>query len=104
MEKETTYRPAIRIIKIECAATRGVVLVGKIRTKIREVITFRSHVIVDNIQNNSHILLVTFIYQLFQFSNTAVAILGSVGIHPVISPIAASGYLRNGHDFYGINA
>src|SRR5690554_6079592 len=103
-KNEIPYRYAIGIVEVERASPRGIVFISEIGAELGKMVSFRAHMVLHHIQNDGNVFLVTFIYQLFQFSNTPVTILGGKGIDTVIAPVSAARKLGDRHDFDGVNS
>jgi hypothetical protein len=94
-----TYFIAVRPIKVEGWPPRDMVLLGKIRAEVSEVIPFGAEVIIDDIQNNRDSLPVAGVNEPFEACGSTVGTVDGERIHTIIAPVAITRKLSDGHDF-----
>ncbi len=94
---------AVTGIEIHRLAPWRLVFLGKIVPVIPEIISLRTHMVVDNIQIDCHAFFMTGIHQLLKLPGAAIRILHRERIDPVISPVPPPWELRHRHQFNGIH-
>src|SRR5262245_20948043 len=100
-DKETTHFVAVRSVDIQRQAPGSPIAVGKVRCEVGKIISFRTEVVVNDIENNGQTLLVASIDQALQAGWSAVGILHGEGINTVIAPVSATGKLPHRHKLHG---
>src|SRR4030095_9906529 len=98
--KETTDCIAVRYSEIERQAPGGSVAIGKIRCEVGKIISFRTEVIVNDVENDGQTLAVARIDEALEATRSAVGILHSEWINTVIAPVSVTGKLPDGHKLY----
>src|SRR5262249_58024421 len=99
LNKEMSNLIAVRSIEIERIAPRCFVMVGEVRAKFSKVISFRAQVVVHHVEYHGEALLMAGIDQAFEAFGATIGVLGCKQIYPVISPVAGTRELYNGHQF-----
>ena len=89
---------AVCVIEIQCHSPWRSVFFGEIRPIVHKIISLRSEVIVDNIQNDRQFLTVAGIHKSFECVRATVRILDCERTCPVISPVPSARKLCNRHD------
>ncbi len=74
-------------------------MVGEVRTKRREVIPFRAHVVVDDVEGDGQFAMMAGVDETLQRERAAVRGVDGVGIDAVVAPITRAGKLRERHEF-----
>jgi hypothetical protein len=88
-----------RTFEIERLAPRGAVKIGEIRTKIRKAVSLWTQMVVNDVEDDGHSLLMACVYESLQGNRASVGILHRVRINAVVAPVAGSGKLRYRHEF-----
>src|ERR1700733_4770594 len=90
-------------IEIDSLSPRCLVEVREIGAEIREVIPFRTEVVVDHIEHHRDALLMARVDERFECSGAAIGGLDGVRVNAVIAPVTTSGELSHRHQFDGCN-
>src|SRR5260370_36946033 len=99
LDKEAANGAAFRPIEINGSPPRRPISVAKIRAELAEVVSFRSKMVVYNIESHSELMGVCGVNESLKREWTSVTILDSKRVDAVVAPIARSGKLRYGHQF-----
>ena len=103
-DEEPAHLVAVRAVEVQRRPPGGAVGIGKVGAEVRKVISFRSEVVVDDVQNNSQLLLVAGVDQPLQSDRPTIGALHGKGIDPVVTPVAMSRELGHRHQFHGGDA
>src|SRR5947207_1350169 len=85
-------------VEIDRHSPWRLVAIGEIRCEFREVIPFRTEVVVDDVEEKREAALVTGIDEPLQSDRTAIRDLCRADVRAVISPISIAGKLANGKE------
>src|SRR6201998_1937271 len=88
----------LRAIEIDGLAPRSSVRIGKIRSKIRQIVSLRAQMVVYDVEHYGHPLSMASVYKSLEGRGASVGVLHCEGIDAVIAPIAPSRKLRYGHE------
>src|SRR5258708_29481253 len=99
VDKEAANGGAFRRMEINGFPPRRPISVAKIRAKLAEVVSFRSKMVVNDIESHSELMGVCGVNESLKREWTSVTILDSKRVDAVVAPIARSGKLRYGHQF-----
>ena len=100
--KIISYALIMHTVKIYGLSPGRLIFISKVWSKIPDIITFRSQMVINYIQNNSYAALMALINKSLQSIRASIRVLYSKGIDAVISPISFSRELRYRHYFYGV--
>src|SRR5436190_16797203 len=95
VDEEPAHVVAARPVEIERESPRRFVAIGEVRTELGEVVSFRTEVVVDHVEENRETALMTGIDESLERARTAVRILRRVRIRAIVSPVARAGKLRD---------
>src|SRR5262249_34063684 len=105
LDKIISHLVAVRAVEVQRRAPWRLVTLGEIApAEIPKVISFRSEVVVNDVENDGETVLVTSVDQALQAVRAAVRVLRSERLHPVVAPVAAAGKLRDRHQLDGCDA
>src|SRR5437762_11048199 len=96
-DEKMTNLVAVRVIEVQCRTPRRFVAIGKVRSELRQVISFGSDVVIDDVEHNGESSLMTRINELLQTIGSAIRVLNSKWIDAVVAPITRAGKLRDRH-------
>src|SRR5712671_6987878 len=99
LDKEAANGAALRAVEIDGLSPRRPISVAEIRSELAEVVSFRSKVVVYNIESHSEPMGVCGVNESLKREWTSVTILDGKRVDAVVAPIARSGKLRYGHQF-----
>jgi hypothetical protein len=104
MDEKLAHLPAAGAIEIDRRAPWRVVVFRKEFPGVKvEIVPFRSEMIVDHIEQNHQAARVCRFNQRLEVLRAAVAAVGGIGQHAVITPVSGAGEIRHGHEFDGGN-
>src|SRR5579862_2133716 len=101
LDKKVADRAAVGAVKVDGFTPRRAVTIAEVGPELPEVISFRSEVVVDDIERDREPVRVRRIHKLLQCPRTSITILHRKRIDPVIAPVARSGELRERHQLDG---
>ena len=102
MNDKLAHGAAVGPVKIDCAAPRRLVAVGKsLRRDRMNVSALRTEVIVNHIEQHHQPAAVCGFDQRFQILGPAIGRVWGVGQHAVIAPVAAARKVADRHDLDG---
>ena len=88
----------LRAVEIHRRTPGRAVSPGEIGTELREVVSFRSEMVVNHVEHHGKAEPVAGVDQALEARRTAVRVLRGERVHAVVAPVAVSGKLRHGHD------
>src|SRR6266545_593095 len=88
----------IGTVEVDGPTPRCRVPVGEVRPVIREVVSLRAEMVVDDVEREGEPSPMAFVDEPAQAVRTAVARVWRVRKHSVVTPIAFAGKLRDGHE------
>src|SRR5438067_3599328 len=88
----------MRSVEVDRHSPRRLVAIGEIRREFREVIPFRTEVVVDDVEKKRETVLVTGIDEPLQSDRTAIRDLCRADVRAVVSPISIARELANGKE------
>src|SRR5579864_1611088 len=94
LDKKLTHRSALRAVEVDGLPPWRLIVLGEIRPELAQVISFRSKMVVNDVESDSEPVRVRGIHELLKRTGTSVTILDSKRIDAVVSPIARAGKLR----------
>ena len=98
------HRVAAVAVVVDRGAPRGLVPVVEVSAELAQVVALGAEVVVDDVQEDRQALGVAGVDEPLQAVRAAVAVLGRVGEHAVVSPVARAGELADRHDLDGRDA
>ena len=104
IDDELPHRVAVGTVVIDGFSPRRVIAIGEIRPKLGQVVSFRTEVVVNHVQNHRQAALMSGVDKPLERGGPAVTVLHGIGMDSVVAPIAIAGKLRNGHQFDGRHA
>src|SRR5205085_9636667 len=75
LEEELPDLVAVFAVKIDCCTPRRVIAGGEVVSEVREVISLRTEMVVDDVENDSQAAGMAGVYQPFQSERAAVGVL-----------------------------
>ncbi len=90
----------MRPIVVDCRAPIGLVAISEIRAVLRQVISIRSQVVVDHVQQHGDTPCMTSLHERAELLRRAVGGKRRVQIHAVISPPSPARKRRQRHEFH----
>src|SRR5258706_955172 len=97
LNKEFSYLIAEGSVEVERRSPRRLVAIGEVRSEVGEIISFRTEMIVDHVENHREAAPVTGIDEPLHRLRSTVGVLHRERQHTVVAPIAAAGKLRYRH-------
>src|ERR1051326_1114682 len=91
-------------VKINCGSPRSPIVLGKIGTKLLQIVPLGPEVVIDDIQHDGQLGLMTGIYEALQPGGPAIRVLHRIGENTIITPIARAWELGARHQFDGGDA
>ena len=89
--EEPAHLVAIGTVQVHRVSPGSAVAVGEVRAEPAQVIPLRAEVVVDHVQEHGEAPGVAGVHQAFEPVGTAVGLVGSEEVHPVVAPAAGSG-------------
>src|SRR5437763_686873 len=95
MDEEPSHMIALLAVEVERVSPRRLVSIGEVRTELRDVVSFRPEVVVDDVEDERKLARMARIGEMFESAHAAVRNLRRVDVDAVVSPIALTGKLRD---------
>ena len=89
---------AARAVVIHRAAPRRAIDIGEVGTEAVEVVAFRAHVIVDDVEHDAESVRVGRVHEVLEAIGAAVRVLRRVVVYAVVAPVATTGKRCDGHE------
>src|SRR5690554_2894472 len=94
VDEEATHFVTVAAIDVDGCAPWGVVILGKIRAEMAQVVTDRPQMVVDDVEYHGQATLMRGIHEALQSFRPAVLMMRRVQINAVITPAAIAGEFR----------
>src|ERR1700692_1418090 len=102
MNEKVAHSAALRSVEVDGFSPRRAMPVGKKLWRVGvEVISLRTEVIVNNIQQHHHPVVVRSLDQSLQVFRAAVGTVGCKRKNPIIAPVGPPPKISDGHKFDG---
>jgi len=98
--KKTAHVFAVRAVIIQSFAPGRRVTLREIRRKFCEIISRRTQMIIDDVQNDAQSARVAGIHQFFQIVRRTIGMMRREQIHAVIAPAVIAGEFHHRHQFH----
>src|ERR1700726_2863934 len=103
-DEESPYLVAFFSVKVDGLTPRTAIAISKVRAVSTKVVAFRAEMVVNHVQGDREAVLMGGVYETLERFGSAVTVLGSEEIHPVVTPVSRTGKLRDRHHFDGSNS
>src|SRR5512143_397662 len=97
LNKKVPHLVAVRTVEVNRVAPWRPVPVSEVGSVPAEVVALRAEMVINYVEDHRQTFFMGRIDQLFQAGGTAVSILGSEGINPVVSPVPVARKLCDRH-------
>ena len=100
VDQEAAHLGRPGFFEVDCVTPGRGMVIGEVRSKLAQVITYRTKVVVDHVQQHGESFAMACIHEPLEVVGLPVGIERRIQIHSVITPSTLAGEIRNRHQLH----
>src|ERR1700757_4127097 len=104
LDEESDYFITLFAIEIHRLSPRSLIAVSEVRSEVGEVVSFRTEMVVDDVQNDRQPFLMASVNETLQAPRSSITVLNCKWKNAIVAPVSSAGELCDRHQFDGSQA